>query len=47
MAEDPRADYGEVSRPLCRTQEEPYCQRRLVPVQEYMPTGIACPCFRC
>ena len=40
MAEDSRANYGEVSRPLCRAQEEPHCQRRLVPVQEHMPTGM-------
>ena len=39
MAEDPRADHGEVPRAVCRAQEVARGQGGLVPVQEHLSAG--------
>lgn len=41
MAEDPRADYAEVPGTLCGSPQESSGERRTVPVQEYLPAGMA------
>lgn len=41
MAEDPRADYAEVPGTLRGSPQESSGERRTVPVQEYLPAGMA------
>lgn len=40
MAENPRADYAEVSGTLRGSPQESPGKRRIVPVQEYLPAGM-------
>lgn len=41
MAENPRANYAEVPGTLCGSPQESSGKRRTVPVQEYLPAGMA------
>lgn len=41
MAENPRADYAEVPGTLRGSPQESPGKRRIVPVQEYLPAGMA------
>jgi len=45
MAENPRADYAEVPGTLCGSPQESSGKRRIVPVQEYLPAGMASESF--
>lgn len=41
MAENPRANYAEVPGTLCGSAQESPGKRGIVPVQEYLPAGMA------
>lgn len=41
MAENPRANYAEVPGALRGSAQESPGKRRIVPVQEYLPAGMA------